>query len=196
MNFGDQEFVYNQALATKAKRNQIIEFWELYGCKVCWEQKNTSDFVRRYMNNSYVGRYQFLHECKSCKRNRMILQRQGARSTVEWALWVVYKQLMQWAMKRNIAFELSVQDLIGLRNKQQWKCYYTGYEMEYQLSYFKQWWQMDKSKFVVSCDRWDNTQWYSHDNIVLCCFVVNRMKWNLSIDEFIPLCRDIVNFAQ
>ncbi len=196
MNFWNQDFMYNQALATKQKRDQIIDFWELYPCKVCWEHKKPSDFVKRYMENSFVGKYQFLHECKLCKRHRMIAQRQWARSTIEWALWVVYKQLMQWAIKRNISFELSVQDLIDLRYAQGWKCYYTGYEMEYQLSYFKLWSQMEKSKFIVSCDRLISSQWYEKNNIVLCCAVVNRMKWNLSVDDFILLCKDIFNFAQ
>jgi hypothetical protein len=196
MNFWNEDFMYNQALATKQKRDQIIEFWELYPCKVCWEYKKPSDFVKRYMENSFVGKYQFLHECKSCKRHRMITQRQWARSTIEWALWVVYKQLIKWATKRNISFDISVQDLLDLRYAQQWKCYYTGYEMEYQLSYFKQWSQMEKSRFIVSCDRLISSQWYEKNNIILCCSVVNRMKWNLSVDEFILLCKDVFNFAQ
>lgn len=196
MNFWNQEFMYKKALATKEKRDQIIEFWELYPCKVCHEHKKPSDFVKRYMENSFVGKYQFLHECKLCKKNRMISQRQGSRSTIEWALWVVYKQLIQWATKRNISFDISIQDLVALRNKQQWKCYYTGYDMEYHLSYFKKWSQMEKSRFIVSCDRLISSQWYEKNNIVLCCSVVNRMKWNLSVGEFILLCKDIFNFAQ
>ena len=194
MNYWDQNFVYEKALATKQKRDQIIEFWDSYPCKVCQEYKKPSEFVKRYMHNLLVGRYQFLHECKSCKRSRMILQRQGARSTLEWALWVVYKQIIQWAKKRNISFEISVQDLIDLRSTQDGKCYYTGYYMEYELSYFKSWSQMDKSKFIVSCDRLDSWLWYQKENIVLCCAVINRMKSTLSYNEFLDLCQIISSF--
>ncbi len=196
MNYWDQELMYEKALATKQKRDEIIQFWESYPCKVCWEHKNPSDFVKHYMENSYMGKYQFLHECKECKRNRMIVHRQGARSTIEWALWLVLKQLQQWAKKRSLDFFISTDDLMAQWNAQGWRCYYTGYQMEYELSYFKQWSQMEKSKLTVSCDRLDSSVGYQRDNIVLCCAVVNRMKWNLSCDEFILLCKDIFNFAQ
>ena len=196
MNYWDQDFMYERALATKIKRDQIIEFWGLYPCNVCHEDKKPSDFVKHYMENSFVGRYQYLYECKSCKKNRMTIQRQWARSTIEWALWVVYKQIIQWAKKRHIDYTLHCDDLISQWHIQSGKCYYTWYDMEYELSYFKSWSQMDKSKFIVSCDRLDNTKWYEKKNIVLCCSVVNKMKWILSVDDFLLLCKVISNFAQ
>lgn len=83
MNFGDQDLMYEKALATKRKRDEIIDMEQPYLCKSCQREKLPSEFVKHYMENSYVGKYQFLHECKECKRNRMIRQRTGARSTIE-----------------------------------------------------------------------------------------------------------------
>jgi hypothetical protein len=40
------------------------------------------------------------------------------------------------------------------------------------------------SPLKLSCDRIDSSKGYTNDNIQLVCWFVNRMKWNLSMDEF------------
>lgn len=196
MNFWDQQFMYEKALATKQKRDEIIDSDLDYSCKICNIAKHPSEFVKHYMENSFVGKYQFLHECKQCKRERMIRHRQLSRMTVEWALWVVYKQILQWAKKRDIVCDIMVKDLIQQWEQQGWKCFYTGYDMEYKLSYFKSNSQIDKSKYMVSCDRLDNEIGYTKENIVLCCAMINRMKSIYSYEDFLEICHVVVNYTK
>ncbi len=45
-----------------------------------------------------------------------------------------------------------------------------------------------KNKWNISVDRIDSNKGYTVDNIQLVCAIINRMKMNLSNDEFISLC--------
>ena len=78
-----------------------------------------------------VGKYQILHECKACKRKRIYTGRKKQRETIDGALKIIHKHLYQGARKRNIPYEITQQDLKNIREHQQGKCYYTGYEMSF-----------------------------------------------------------------
>ncbi len=51
----------------------------------------------------------------------------------------------------------------------------------------------DKDFNKVSPDRVDPSKGYTEDNVVLCCWGINRMKLNIPYDEFIILCTLISN---
>lgn len=48
--------------------------------------------------------------------------------------------------------------------------------------------------YAVSIDRKDNSQGYTQDNVVLCCFLANWMKLDFSIPDFKDLCRKIADW--
>ena len=45
----------------------------------------------------------------------------------------------------------------------------------------------------ISVDRIDNNKWYEKGNIALCCSFVNKMKNNITLDEFKSFIKDINN---
>ena len=45
----------------------------------------------------------------------------------------------------------------------------------------------------ISVDRIDNNKWYEKGNISLCCSFVNKMKNNITLDEFKSFIKDINN---
>lgn len=43
-------------------------------------------------------------------------------------------------------------------------------------------------------DRVDNTQGYTDGNMAPCCEICNHMKWNLTKDDFLAKCKEIVGY--
>lgn len=58
-------------------------------------------------------------------------------------------------------------------------CFYTGKEMTFETNKFN----------TISLDRKDSSKGYSEDNVVFCCQAINRMKFDLTFDEFIECCK-------
>lgn len=48
----------------------------------------------------------------------------------------------------------------------------------------------------LSIDRVDSSRGYYQDNVVLCCWVVNAMKKDLSLEDFLDLCRSVVAYHE
>lgn len=77
-----------------------------------------------------------------------------------------YSQLKSNAKKRNIAFRITEDECKALLYQ---PCFYCNQEFD----------------TPISLDRIDNSKPYSILNVKPCCQVCNRMKLNLSIDEFL-----------
>ncbi len=191
-NYLDQERALQQALATRKKREDIIENNTPFRCNHCGVEKSSKEFVIQYMDSQLAGKYRYLYECKPCKRERVYKARSGQRMTIEWAISCIYDHLLQGAKKRNIHFGITLQALLSLREKQKWLCYYSSYPMSFEFVGYKGGSWTEKTRMQVSCDRLDNDLWYTLDNIVLCCTFINQMKWTLTESEFYKVCKDIV----
>lgn len=191
MYLDNPEIQKEKAESTKKKWEALVFGNKPYPCTKCGIAKHPSEFVIHRMNNHRVGKYRYLYECKECKKNRTYYQRNQSRETIEWAIEIIIKQLESWAKKRKIPFNISSDDLLVLWNKQQGKCYYTWYNMEYGFIHYKPGKESDKTKRQVSCDRLDNNRGYEKGNIVLCCTIINKMKNSLSQQEFYKICKDI-----
>ena len=191
MNISNEKIAYEQALQTKQKREGILQSKTPYPCKKCWNKRLPENFVIQYMENPWVGKYRYLYECKQCKKERMMTRRSGQKSTLEWAIKMIHKQLICGAKQRNIGHTISEEDLRELWDAQQGKCHYTWYFMQYESMHSKEWRFNDKIMYQVSCDRINNNLGYEKNNIVLCCTIANKMKWTLSESEFFKICSDI-----
>lgn len=187
-----QDQVYLDALQNKEKREAIVASDEPYICPKCSIAKHPKDFVTQYMNNHLVWKYRWLYECKTCKKNRIYLSRLGQRNTLKWAIQLIYKQSSQSAKQRNLEHTLRESDIITMRENQDGKCYYSWYTMEYEFIGYKNDTFSERVKYQVSIDRKDNTLWYTKNNCVLCCTLINKMKNILDEKEFIQTCKDII----
>jgi hypothetical protein len=72
--------------------------------------------------------------------------------------------------------------------KQEYRCYYTGRELNLETTADR----LDS----LSIDRLDSSLPYQKGNVVLTTWRINRAKSDLSYDEFIAVCRLILNYAQ
>jgi len=187
------ELSQQMAQETKDKWEKIANGNEPYPCRICGIAKLPKDFVIQWMDNHWVGKYRYLYECKSCKKQRIYAKRFEERQTVEGAITAIYRQIRQWTKARNLEISITEQDLMDLWTKQGGKCYYTWYDMNYESIVHKQEKQSEKTQMQVSCDRLDPTLWYKQGNVVLCCTIVNKMKNVLTEKEFLNMCKDIVN---
>lgn len=86
----------------------------------------------------------------------------------------------QRAKKSGVEFEIDIDFLFDLLKNQNYKCFYSGRDLTYEVG-----------KTGVSIDRKDPKIGYLKSNVVLTQWVVNNMKNNLSIEDFKSLCRDI-----
>ncbi|MFA5748314.1 MAG: hypothetical protein WC872_04375 [Candidatus Absconditabacterales bacterium] len=193
MYIDNPEIQKQKAEATKKKWEDIVFGEKQHKCIKCQKLKHPKDFVVQRLDNYWVGKYRYLYECKECKRDRTYKKRDKDRETIQGALNIIIKQLSQGAKKRNIDFKISVDDLLESREKQDGKCYYTGYDMKYGFIYYKEGKESDKTKRQLSCDRLDNNRGYEKGNVVLCCTIANKMKNTLSKKEFYQICKDIAD---
>ena len=97
----------------------------------------------------------------------------------------LYDKYKRGAKVRNIEFKLSHEDVkhIGSQN-----CYICGNEPELRVG---------RKKFGVpiyanGIDRVDSRQGYTKTNIKPCCWICNRMKNDMTFQEFILHCKQIV----
>ena len=85
--------------------------------------------------------------------------------------------------KRNLEHSITYEDLMALYEQQEGKCALTGRSMT----------TITKDPDVISLDRIDNDKGYTRDNIQLVTGQVNRCKNAYTVEEFIDMCRAVVN---
>lgn len=96
----------------------------------------------------------------------------------------------KWSAKtRNIEFNVSIEDLQLLLEKQNYKCAISGIELTTTLG-------KKYHSGTISIDRIDSTKGYLLDNIQLVHKDINFMKYTLSQDRFIELAHIISEFQR
>lgn len=91
------------------------------------------------------------------------------------------------ASKKGLPFNLDEDTIKSIWFKQNGKCFYTKLPMN----------SISGGDLGWSIDRIDSNNGYTSDNIVLSCWMVNRMKSNMTLGSFIEICKLITeNFNQ
>jgi hypothetical protein len=85
------------------------------------------------------------------------------------------------AAKRGLPCELTRGDLLKLWKMQRGRCAYSGRVMTPRCNRLN----------TVSVERIDPSRGYTLDNVVLICDAVNTAKNDLSLTEYVALCRDV-----
>ena len=78
-----QDMALGKAQANKDKRDGIISSGKPYVCPKCQIAKVPDEFVIQYMTNDLIGRYQWLYECKECKKQRVATKRLYSSNTIQ-----------------------------------------------------------------------------------------------------------------
>lgn len=90
-----------------------------------------------------------------------------------------WKSLRNNARNRNIEISISKNEFIKIAKM---NCFYCGEEPKEKIYYDQPSWS--KPAKLNGIDRVNNNQGYTIDNVVACCYICNRGKMNLSLQEF------------
>jgi len=94
----------------------------------------------------------------------------------------IYRDAKKHAHSRNRKFEITLENLSEIINRQKNRCSLTGIEFNYDNP--------------PSLDRKDSEKGYTLDNIQLVHIKINRMKSDMIENEFIELCQKIVAYSE
>ena len=97
----------------------------------------------------------------------------------------------QRAKKKNISIDINDSYLEELFDLQKGLCYYSGIPMN--IERVENLENGEKDNYSISVDRIDSSKGYTKDNIVLSCWIVNRMKGDLSVEEFGSVINNLYN---
>lgn len=98
-----------------------------------------------------------------------------------------FSRIKKSAKKRNILFDITIQQIWELFEKQNGKCYLSGLDLCFNER------SQDYSG-TASLDRIDSSKGYEIENIGWCHKDINKIKHTFSIEEFINCCKIVTNF--
>ncbi len=97
---------------------------------------------------------------------------------------------------KSINILISKTDIVNLNIQQKGYCALTGHPLTYIIGNKTKEDQHKFSHYNMSIDRKDSNKDYTIDNIQLVCVAINYMKGDLSDEQFISLCKKIVEYNQ
>ncbi len=115
--------------------------------------------------------------CKVCARDQRAEERNGS---FRGRLYVVLKGAKNRAKEHSLECDIDLEFLLDLLRRQEMRCHYTGRHMT-----------CSSGSDKVSIDRKDSRLGYTRSNVVLCCWLVNRLKQELSDAEFVSVCNEV-----
>lgn len=150
-------------------------------CNKCNITKDVSEFNSDSRNTDGLR-----STCKTCTID--CVNKYG--STFDGFIKMLYYDLISNAKKRNIQVYITIDDIksqyenqLGFCALTRFKLTWTKYPVESQFHI--------NNKFNISVDRIDSNKDYTKDNIQLVCAMTNIIKYKLSSDKFIELCKKI-----
>tara|TARA_B100001093_G_C26700334_1_gene958761 strand:+ start:67 stop:876 length:810 start_codon:yes stop_codon:yes gene_type:complete len=150
----------------------------------CWDCKQTKNIRNFPYRKQYADNKE--KRCKECNRKNHVERRSNAsqdqiiNEMLKTSAASAKKRLLRNRIEAGV-FDLKADDIKELIAKQNNKCVYTGYELEWSHN----------NNYKASIDRIDSSKGYTKDNIQLVCFIVNQAKSDLSDDVFIDMCQKI-----
>jgi hypothetical protein len=127
--------------------------------------------------------------CKECskKKWKMNYKLNITNITLEKLLVLRTRTCYGRACKKGLEFDITPEYLMEIYNNQKGLCFYSGIKMELAIK------GTTNNYNTLSVDRIDSSKGYVKGNIVLCCDCVNTMKMKLTTNEFLTVCKNVVN---
>lgn len=168
----------------------------LYQCKKCGKLKPNNEYSR---STTHVKRgRQYVTQCKKCRVLYMqkdstqdIIKRTRYQQTRKHRINIIFNASKGNAKKRGLEHTITIDYLEKLFRQQKGLCFYTNKPM------LKDTRDVINSNDSVSIDRIDSSKGYVEGNIVLCRWIINRMKNEVSHSIFLELISEIyTNFSR
>lgn len=154
-------------------------------CLICKEYKLEGEFD---INNDKIYRKHRDSRCKKCKD----LQREKRRicnrgnGSLERVLLERFHGAKDRAKKSGLIIDFNTDFLIELWNIQKGKCAISNIDMTYIIF-------SGRINTNVSIDRRDSSIGYIKNNVQLVCMAINQMKSDLTQEELIYFCKNVIN---
>ena len=160
-------------------------------CEICGNtfSRNTGEYNRSVKKGrkSYCSRkccgLGVINNIGDRKSDYNIAQHAGNRNDKYTFLRAIYRSTKN---KTNKDFDLTLDDLLDIWEKQNGKCIYTGWDLE-TIS----WKKRDRNPKQISIDRKDCKEGYTKDNIQLVCMIANLAKNNFGDEELFNFCKAV-----
>lgn len=150
-------------------------------CNNCNTTKDVSEFNSNSKNTDGLRSV-----CKLCLLNHTY----SVGSTFDGFIKMLYYDLISNAKKRNIQVYITIDDIKSQYENQLGFCALTGFKLTWTKYPIESQFHIN-NKFNISVDRIDSNKDYTKDNIQLVCAMTNIIKYRLSEDKFIELCKKI-----
>jgi len=154
-----------------------------YICRVC---ENELPLTSEYFSVRSENITGFQNTCKKCKSNHT--QKHRVRKAIKDDVNDVLQSRLVTARSRckstQYEFNITLEDLKELWDKQKGKCAISGIEMTHKMN-------SGKIRTNVSLDRIDSSKGYIQGNVQLVCHIINGMKSDLEYNEFLHFCEMI-----
>ena len=148
----------------KIKMNKELAAKGLKRCHICKEIKEMNCFD------------EWSKSCKVCNTTMRVERKNKLKcnNSVDIILRDRLSTSKARAIHKQLPFDIDLEFLTQLYNKQNGKCYYTNELLSLSTN----------NDMTLSIDRLNSSKGYTKDNIVLCSKVINSIKNDLTIDNF------------
>lgn len=165
--------------------------------KICTKCNNIFDLSNFYTSGKKVsGEPKYNSWCKKCvsEKQSSYHKRTWGEEKLKYTCFKRTKSVRSYlsylkakALNRKKGDNIDIEYLVDIWEKQNGKCALTGWDMTMILG---------EGIVQTNCsiDRIDSSLGYIEGNIQLVCRIVNVSKNNTSIDNFINLCKSVVDF--
>lgn len=159
----------------------------MHRCTICKIYKPNTEYTKDISHN---GR-QFISQCKACRakysknRDKKLVRLVAKKNRNKNRINTLFSSAKGNAARRNLEFSIVKQDILDLLDSQKGLCYYTSKPMLTNLL------GEENSDNSISIDRKNSKLGYTRNNIVLCRWIVNKIKLDLDIEDFLQIAEDI-----
>lgn len=158
----------------------------LYRCAKCNKYLTRDCFCKNKSNKHKDGLNTYCKECQS-KIETEYRKTLEDETSLDFKLKHCFYSAKSRAKKLKIEFNLTLDYIKYLYNKQNGLCAISGIPMTYRY--------IDNSIDTgISVDKIDPCKGYVMGNVQLVCWAVNRMKWNMDLKKLLYFCRNIVEY--
>jgi len=164
-------FVERRLVERKSGRKDIEYYWEF----LCDCGNKTITRKDRVTANKKP-----IISC-GCMRNKNKWKGYGEISGSHWS------RIKNNAQKRNLSFEISIEDIWNIFEKQKRKCALSGQEIVFDKK---------DGATTASLDRIDSLKGYVRGNIQWVHKDINISKWNHSANKFLKICRMVTEYSR
>lgn len=145
------------------------------GKRLCPQCRETLSLDHFRLNNCEV-KYSYCSSCCRLNENQRLL-------TPHLRFRKVVNGAKSRAKEKGVSFCLTISDIESLWEKQKGLCFYTKEALTLEPN----------NRRTISLDRVKPSLGYVHNNVVLCCDIINKMKWDMDGEEMLEWCQRVVN---